>query len=135
MGDGDRHDLVLVARGEGKLREIGDQLEAPHGITAAVIAADLSAPNAARDLVDTLRAGSIEVDVLVNNASIGLSGAFLDCTNGPPTASAVTERPRPFHAVPRGPASGGGKSEGNPGPPSSEPCGIQAQASGLISIS
>jgi hypothetical protein len=40
---GDRHDLVLVARGEGKLREIGDRLEAPHGITAAVIAADLSA--------------------------------------------------------------------------------------------
>jgi hypothetical protein len=26
---GDRHDLVLAAGGEGKLREIGDQLEAP----------------------------------------------------------------------------------------------------------
>jgi hypothetical protein len=30
------------------------------------------------------------------------------------TASAVTRRPRPFRLVPRGPASSGGKSEGNP---------------------
>src|SRR5918994_3558445 len=30
------------------------------------------------------------------------------------TASAVTRRPRPFRPVPRGPASSGGKSEGNP---------------------
>ena len=74
----DRHDLVLVARNEGKLREIGERLEATHGIIATAIAADLSQPNAARDLVDTLRADSIEVDVLVNNAGIGLSGAFLD---------------------------------------------------------
>jgi short-subunit dehydrogenase len=75
---GDRHDLVLVARSEGTLREIRDQLKAAHGITATVIAADLAEPHAARDLVDTLRAGSIEVDVLVNNAGVGLSGAFLD---------------------------------------------------------
>jgi short-subunit dehydrogenase len=75
---GDRHDLVLVARSEAKLREIGEQLKAAHGITATVIAADLAEPNAARDLVDALRAGSIEIDVLVNNAGVGLSGAFLD---------------------------------------------------------
>jgi short-subunit dehydrogenase len=74
----DRYDLVLVARSQGKLHEIREQLEAAHGITATVIAADLSEPNTARDLVDALRAGSIEVDVLVNNAGIGLSGPFLD---------------------------------------------------------
>src|SRR6266496_3458305 len=75
---GDGHDLVLVARSEGKLREIGEQLETAHGITATVIAADLSKPNAARDLVAALRAASIEIDVLVNNAGFGLSGAFID---------------------------------------------------------
>jgi hypothetical protein len=37
------------------------------------------------------------------------------CTNGRPTASAITRRPRRYRLVPRGRASGGGKEEGNPG--------------------
>jgi uncharacterized protein len=80
---GDRYDLVLVARSEGRLREIGEQLETAHGITATVVASDLSKPNAASDIVEALRAASIEIDVLVNNAGFGLSGAFID--NGPRT--------------------------------------------------
>jgi short-subunit dehydrogenase len=80
---GDSHDLVLVARSEGKLRELGEQLEQAHGIAATVIASDLSKANAARDLVETLGAASIEIDALVNNAGFGLSGAFLD--NDPQT--------------------------------------------------
>jgi hypothetical protein len=39
-----------------------------------------------------------------------------DQHNGPPTAPAVTRRPRPLRSVPRGLASGGGKVEGT-GPP------------------
>jgi len=75
---GDGHDLALVARSEGKLHEIGEQLEKAHGIAATVIAADLSEPNAAREIVDTLRAASIEIDTLVNNAGFALHGPFLD---------------------------------------------------------
>jgi uncharacterized protein len=41
---GDGHDLVLVARSEAKLHEIGEQLQQAHGITATVIASDLSRP-------------------------------------------------------------------------------------------
>jgi short-subunit dehydrogenase len=69
---------VLVARSEGRLHEIGEQLEKAHGIAATVIASDLSKPNAARDIVAALQAAPIEIGVLVNNAGFGLSGAFLD---------------------------------------------------------
>src|SRR5688572_22421793 len=41
--------------------------------------------------------------------------SLVTCTNGLPTASAVTRRPCPYRPDPRGPASGGGKQEGNPG--------------------
>jgi hypothetical protein len=40
---------------------------------------------------------------------------LVTCTNDLPTASAVTRRPSPYGPDPRGPASGRGKSEGNPG--------------------
>jgi uncharacterized protein len=77
------HDLVLVARDGATLRQIGEQLEQAHGITATVIASDLSIPNAARGIVESLQAASIEVHTLVNNAGFGLSGPFLD--NDPQT--------------------------------------------------
>ena len=39
----------------------------------------------------------------------------MTCTSGLPTAFAVTRRPCLYRPDPRGPASSGGKSEGNPG--------------------
>jgi len=61
---------VLVARGEAKLRELG--------LPATIIAADLADPAAPRRVVDELRAKSIDVDVLVNNAGAGVAGAFVE---------------------------------------------------------
>src|SRR4029453_8848750 len=40
---------------------------------------------------------------------------LVTCNNGLPAASAVTRRPSLYRPDLRGPASGGGKSEGNPG--------------------
>ncbi len=72
----DRYDLVLVARSEGKLRELGSELERAHGVKTTVIAADLSKPGAPRQVVEAL--GGRPIDALVNNAGFGVSGAFAE---------------------------------------------------------
>jgi short-subunit dehydrogenase len=69
----DGYDLVLVARREEKLHELAKEL----GVTATVIAADLSKPDAAQQIVSKLVDKSINIDVLVNNAGLGLAGPFI----------------------------------------------------------
>ncbi|GBD48921.1 SDR family NAD(P)-dependent oxidoreductase [Methylopila sp. Yamaguchi] len=69
-------DLVLVARREDRLKALGDELSARHGISAHAVAADLAAPDGAKELALAVgRAGHV-VDVLVNNAGFGLRGTF-----------------------------------------------------------
>lgn len=70
----DGYDLVLVARSEGKLHELAKEL----GVTATVMATDLSKPGAAQQIADALVEKSINIDVLVNNAGFGLGGAFVE---------------------------------------------------------
>jgi len=72
----DGHDVVLTARSEGKLRELGAQLEKEFGITATVIVADLVQPEAPRQIAERLVAKSINIDALVNNAGFGVIGPF-----------------------------------------------------------
>ena len=70
----DGHDVVLVARSEGKLRALAEELSSKHGIRATVIVADLAKPEAPREVF----AAAPPVDVLVNNAGYGLSGRFAE---------------------------------------------------------
>jgi hypothetical protein len=70
----DGHDVVLVARSEGRLREIAAELERDCGIKAHVIAIDLAQTDAPRKLVDALPCA---IDVLVNNAGFGITGSFV----------------------------------------------------------
>src|SRR3954447_1995963 len=70
----DGNDVVLVARSEGKLRELAAELERDCGVKAHVIVADLARPDAPRQLVDAL---TVDVDVLVNNAGFGVTGPFV----------------------------------------------------------
>jgi uncharacterized protein len=64
----DGYHLFLVARTEGKLREVAE--EVGH---ASVIVADLTSPAAPQKIFDA--AGP--VDVLINNAGFGISGPFV----------------------------------------------------------
>jgi uncharacterized protein len=71
----DGHDLVLVARSEGRLRELADELKQGGGATR-VLPADLSRPGSVAELEGRLRAEAVEVTVLVNNAGFGAFGPF-----------------------------------------------------------
>ncbi len=72
------HDLVLVARDEGRLDALAAQLRRDRSIGVEVLVADL----ADRAQLDTVAARLADpdgpVDLLVNNAGFGLGAAFLD---------------------------------------------------------
>ncbi|RLB45827.1 MAG: short-chain dehydrogenase [Deltaproteobacteria bacterium] len=72
----DGHDLVLVARSEDKLRSLGGELESAHGITAHVVAADLTDPAAPAHIFSELEHKDLQLDYLVNNAGFGTTGPF-----------------------------------------------------------
>ena len=63
---------VLVARREDRLRTLAQELEANHGIRCEIIPADLSEPHAGRELFAEVARRGIAVELLVNNAGIGM---------------------------------------------------------------
>ena len=74
----DGYDLVIVARSEGKLFSIKNELEGRHPITVHVCAADLSKLDAALDVIDFTLEHDIQIDILINNAGFGSFGRFID---------------------------------------------------------
>lgn len=74
----EKHNLVLVARSEDKLRQICDELSAKHGITANFVALDLTKVDADRKLFAETEKNGVEVDFLINNAGFGSMGYFAE---------------------------------------------------------
>lgn len=70
----DGHDLLLVARRTEVLDRVAGELKAAHGVVVETVAADL-ATDAGTDAV-VAKVGGGPVDVLINNAGVGGSGAF-----------------------------------------------------------
>ncbi|HEX3952339.1 MAG TPA: SDR family oxidoreductase [Stellaceae bacterium] len=69
------HDLVLAARSVEPMQALAAELQAT-GATATIIPADLSQPDAAAALIDDIAQRGLTIDVLVNNAGLGVAGRF-----------------------------------------------------------
>ena len=74
------YDLVLVARRRDRLESIATELQRQYPIQCRVETVDLSRSEEIEPLVQRLESDGIPVEVLINNAGYGLSGAFLSRT-------------------------------------------------------
>lgn len=72
----DGYNCVLVARNKQKMIQLAEEVNKRFGISTLVIAKDLSLPEASQEIFDEVTAAGISVDVLVNNAGLGLRGEF-----------------------------------------------------------
>jgi short-subunit dehydrogenase len=70
--------LILVARREDKLREVQQTIQEKYGVPVEIVTMDLAAPDAPQRLYDQLKASGKTVEVLINNAGLGLFGKFVD---------------------------------------------------------
>lgn len=76
-----KHDVILVARSEGKLKALAETLATKYGVAVSVQPADLSKPGAAAQLLAALSRKQSSVDVLVNCAGVLEQGAFTAIDN------------------------------------------------------
>src|SRR5216683_2696564 len=67
--------LVLVARSTDELNVLSPRLYAKYKIERTVLSIDLADSSGPQTIADELERRGIQVDLLVNNAGFGLSGA------------------------------------------------------------
>lgn len=72
------YDLILVSRTEEALNRVARECEEKWGARSKVVVMDLAEPRAASNLFDLVASGSIQIDVLVNNAGFGTYGLVAD---------------------------------------------------------
>jgi len=73
------HDLVLVARDRARLEALAGELSSEHGVKAEAVPADLGDGTGIRGLAAALAERAPEIEVLVNNAGVGMHGPFAEC--------------------------------------------------------
>ncbi|MEX0928009.1 MAG: SDR family NAD(P)-dependent oxidoreductase, partial [Balneolales bacterium] len=74
----DGYSLILTALNKRKLEGFGMQVNEVYKVPVETIQADLSQETGARKLFDEVRKRDLSVDVLINNAGVGLYGDFRD---------------------------------------------------------
>jgi short-subunit dehydrogenase len=70
------HDMVLVARNEARLRELGSSLGAEHSSSCEILSADLETEAGVASVAARLGDRARPVELLVNNAGFGTTGRF-----------------------------------------------------------
>ncbi len=66
--------LILVARRKEKMTELATDLNTRHGTRCHIVAVDLAEPESGRRLIDEVKRLGVQIELLVNNAGIGLIG-------------------------------------------------------------
>lgn len=72
----DKYRLIVVGRDRNRLEQVGDDLRSRYGVSVQCESADLGDPHAATRLWTAIMSAGATVDVLVNNAGVGLYGAL-----------------------------------------------------------
>ena len=70
--------LILVARSQERMNQLADTLRQRSKVNVNVIGADLSSTEAVERLIAEVNSRAVKVDVLVNNAGLGVFENFLD---------------------------------------------------------
>jgi len=74
----DKHNIVLIARREERLRRFSRDLENDYKIKTLVIPKDLNQSQSAQEIYDMLKQNDITIDYLINNAGFIVYGRFSD---------------------------------------------------------
>lgn len=69
--------LVLVARSEAKLNSLAEDLRQQFNVQVTVLPTDLSSAAAVDQLIAEVKSRALQIDLLVNNAGLGLFEDFL----------------------------------------------------------
>lgn len=74
----EKHNLLLIARSETRLRALCNELTAAHGVAVQYIAIDLAKPGSDQQIADEVGRRGLEITWLINNAGIGTGGDLLE---------------------------------------------------------
>lgn len=86
-------DIVLVGRNEDSLRNVALQCENSNGISPLVVKADLTIDNDVKKIIKETVDQYGRIDVLVNNAGVGIRASILDGIEPFDTAMSLNIRP------------------------------------------